>query len=207
MADVKFLCSQCHQHLEAPSQMAGELIDCPACKTPIEVPFPQQASQQIAAYNRGQKTRPCPYCGEAVLAVAIKCKHCGSDLTAGGEELAGTNALSVLIIVLLVLLGMFWLAIGLLQLFLSYTLPQQLHDLWVYGLINILISIWNLSRIASIVQRKKGVVGSLVFLGVVGSLFGAGQLLLLGAWLQIIPIPLYIILAILAGANKNYFKK
>lgn len=25
-------------------------------------------------------TKPCPYCGEQILAVAVKCKHCGSML-------------------------------------------------------------------------------------------------------------------------------
>jgi len=30
--------------------------------------------------------KPCPYCGEQVLAVAVKCKHCGS--TIGGPEYA-----------------------------------------------------------------------------------------------------------------------
>ncbi len=27
-------------------------------------------------------TKSCPYCGEEILAVAVKCKHCGSRLTA-----------------------------------------------------------------------------------------------------------------------------
>lgn len=37
-------------------------------------------------------TKACPYCGEQILAVAVKCKHCGSDLAArenrNGPELS-----------------------------------------------------------------------------------------------------------------------
>ena len=29
-------------------------------------------------------TKACPYCGEQILAVAVKCKHCGSDLARSG---------------------------------------------------------------------------------------------------------------------------
>ncbi|AQW70709.1 hypothetical protein B2J77_09270 [Pseudomonas parafulva] len=40
----------------------------------------------IPAVADSKPKKDCPYCGEEVLAVAIKCKHCGSDLTgtAGG---------------------------------------------------------------------------------------------------------------------------
>ncbi len=40
MSDVKFNCPQCNQHLEAPEDMLGQLIDCPLCNQPIEVPRP-----------------------------------------------------------------------------------------------------------------------------------------------------------------------
>jgi hypothetical protein len=41
-------------------------------------------SEPVIADRKPKKD--CPFCGEEVLAVAVKCKHCGSDLheTAGG---------------------------------------------------------------------------------------------------------------------------
>jgi ribosomal protein L37AE/L43A len=229
MSDFKFNCPHCQQSLEAPKDILGTVIECPSCNGSIQLPAPQPQTPQVvpsmpriqpqtqkklvlkrdkpATLERASSTRACPFCGEEILAVAIKCKHCGSDLNDSGKEQTGTNTLSAVMIVLLIILGMFWLAIGLLQTYLSFASPRQFPDSWIYGILNVAISIWNLSLIVSIVKRKKSVVGSLLFLGIAGSLFGVAQLLFLDAWLQIIPVPLYIILAILAVANKEYFRK
>lgn len=40
MADFKFNCPHCQQQLEAPPEMAGQVIDCPTCKKPIEISLP-----------------------------------------------------------------------------------------------------------------------------------------------------------------------
>ena len=33
-----------------------------------------------------EQTKKCPFCGEEILAVAIKCKHCGSMLDGSSQE-------------------------------------------------------------------------------------------------------------------------
>lgn len=38
MADINFNCSHCGQNLDAPEDMAGWDIECPACSKPIQVP-------------------------------------------------------------------------------------------------------------------------------------------------------------------------
>ena len=38
MADIKFSCTHCEQHLEAPREMTGDTVDCPSCSTTITVP-------------------------------------------------------------------------------------------------------------------------------------------------------------------------
>ena len=35
-----------------------------------------------------EATKPCPFCGEPILTVAIRCKHCHADLNAGATQAA-----------------------------------------------------------------------------------------------------------------------
>jgi hypothetical protein len=111
------------------------------------------------------------------------------------QTVASSNTISTLIIVLLVIMGMFWLVIGFIQLEAGS---------WFIALWNILISIINLALIRDVLKRNRKVVSNLTFLGVVGSIWGVIQLSS-GSSLQVCAIPLYIILAVLAQTNKEYF--
>ena len=43
MPDIHFQCPSCKQTLDAPSELATQLIDCPTCKQTIEVPVRSQS--------------------------------------------------------------------------------------------------------------------------------------------------------------------
>jgi len=40
MPDINFDCPSCGQNLEAPEDMAGDVVDCPSCQKPLKVPKP-----------------------------------------------------------------------------------------------------------------------------------------------------------------------
>ena len=61
MADNKFNCPSCKQSLEAPSDMAGQLVDCPSCSESIEVPLPPRAPVRANAQPpQTPPPRPAP---------------------------------------------------------------------------------------------------------------------------------------------------
>ena len=47
MSDIHFLCPKCSQAIDAPDELAGQLVDCPTCKETIEVPSRIRSSPQV----------------------------------------------------------------------------------------------------------------------------------------------------------------
>lgn len=97
MPDITFSCPSCQQNLEAGSDMANTIVECPSCGKQIQVPSIQPAMAPVmhsankmhTAAPGGTKT--CPFCAEEINEKAIKCKHCGSMLdgsVTGGVELS-----------------------------------------------------------------------------------------------------------------------
>jgi hypothetical protein len=61
MSDINFDCPKCGQNLDAPSDLAGLFIECPACTTIIKVPAtPSAAAAAAAAAPRGNEFAPPP---------------------------------------------------------------------------------------------------------------------------------------------------
>lgn len=83
------VCPGCQRTLSVPDAARGKSIRCPGCRAVVEAaePDPVAAAEPAPApgpvggppseaMSGGEPTRPCPRCGRAVPAEAIKCPLC-----------------------------------------------------------------------------------------------------------------------------------
>lgn len=91
-------CTHCGHPGKVPNEYLGKRIKCKQCgqgfvaildasvqahAPPIAPPEPQMpplAPSLPAVVEQTPQTVPCPYCGEQILPVAKKCKHCQTSL-------------------------------------------------------------------------------------------------------------------------------
>ncbi len=110
--DYQITCVCGHRFLVPQEKVTG-VITCPACRQRLSPvieasPSPVSAAPALSAAGAGttgaagspdgppisaeaEPTKRCPYCGEVILAVARKCKHCGEFLDRDPAPGAGAS--------------------------------------------------------------------------------------------------------------------
>ena len=93
METIQFACSHCDTKLKISKKGKGRSVACPSCTESIVVPSgPAEEAAPVMKTGPSpeRKTQYCPFCGELILQVAIKCKHCGEFLKQT-SQVSGSN--------------------------------------------------------------------------------------------------------------------
>ena len=114
---MKTECPHCGQHYEVEENFAGQNVECSQCGKAFTVSAPE-------------KTRRCPMCGEEILAVAKKCKHCGELLDDAGQPIQKKSRAAY------ILFGLFFGGLGAHNCYIGKSTAGMCEALvWVLGLV------------------------------------------------------------------------
>jgi hypothetical protein len=74
MADISFNCPKCRERLETSDDMRGESVECPACKTIIQIPLRENLRLQLQtkSLKTPKGNHLCPSSNAALLDAALK---------------------------------------------------------------------------------------------------------------------------------------
>jgi predicted RNA-binding Zn-ribbon protein involved in translation (DUF1610 family) len=118
---ISFECPSCGKKLKAPDSAAGKKSSCPGCGNMVTCPEPVHDAEVVdmtmepiedgrdpygladdgasgpvlprtAAAPEGGDRRPCPMCGEMILANAAKCRFCGEVFDPTLKKVAGKKS-------------------------------------------------------------------------------------------------------------------
>lgn len=110
MADLLLTCPFCDKDLEAPQDLAGQVVKCPSCsnsfRVPSEIPptpsVPQAAPvpprfvpEPMTQPHRGLNDVFCVSCGAVINCAAVMCPKCGvpTKNRVGGDAELGQGTL------------------------------------------------------------------------------------------------------------------
>lgn len=80
LTTINFKCPSCGNPMEAPESLRDKTILCQVCGVEVAVSEKNSSvskEETVSPIKLQKRTKDCPYCGEEILAVAKKCKHCG----------------------------------------------------------------------------------------------------------------------------------
>ncbi len=148
---------------------------------------------------------PCKYCAPAAnqhgLANALPIQY-SPDFQTPAPVASATSPTMVIIIVLELLIGLFWLTLGGLQLWAATTGVGILAAVGIWNLFN---GALGLTFINEVVRQRPQAARRIV----IQSLVGAGWALIAGlwlqAWIQFLVLPLYIALGVMIWTNSTHF--
>ena len=80
---TKVQCAHCSQHYEVTSEDIGKTVTCQMCGKDFVAEQANTDTQDLPEES-SQAIIPCPCCGEQILSIAKKCKHCGEFLDGRG---------------------------------------------------------------------------------------------------------------------------
>jgi hypothetical protein len=145
---------------------------------------------------------PCPRC-----ASALPSDHESVLVPSGPQTSTASTASGTAIVVLLFLLGLFWIVVAALQIRVGLGgRPGGVALLiTIIGFWNLIVGGYTLSIVREVVRRSYHAPGQLVLISVVSVGWGLFANLWLGGWFHLLVIPLSIGLVVLAWANSSYF--